>query len=336
LHVRLHSFFLLFAAFTLLLGWTASLQPEMEDALLIAAASLGVLFVSVLVHELAHLGVARRLGGGSDEIVLGPLGGMAPLRSPPDAQADCLVHLAGPIVNLAISLCAGLLIVIVVDQSLIPLLHPLAPGGLTEGDASWIRGAKLVFWINWGLFLVNMLPAFPFDGGRALRAALARVWPDASPRRPAAIVATVAKFAAFALLVASFILLLRPANDVTPVPAWFALLLLAIFLYFSAKQEEDRHDERESEEDVFGYDFSQGYTSLERSTEPRQESTGMVQQWLEQRRQNCETRRRQQEADEEGRVDEILTRLHEQGMKALSDEDRALLQRVSERYRERK
>jgi Zn-dependent protease len=335
LQVRIHAFFLLFAAFTLLLGWRAALHPESRDALSVAGISLGILLTSVLVHELGHLAVARRLGGDGDELVLGPLGGLNSLRHPQDAAAECLIHLAGPLVNLGLSLAAGLLL-LAAGEPLLALLHPLAPGDLMEGGHSWVRGARLVFWINWVLFLVNLLPAFPFDGGRALRAALARLHPKTGPRRAAAIVALLAKVAAAALVVVACVLLLRPSGLPSLVPAWFALLLLALFLYFSAKQEDERHDEREVDQEVFGYDFSQGYTSLERSSQRTQPSKGIVQQWLEHRRQARVERARQLEADEEKRVDEILSRVHQQGMGTLSEEDRAILQRVSERYRERK
>ena len=85
-----------------------------------------------------------------------------------------------------------------------------------------------------------------------------------------------------------------------------------------------------------GYDFSQGYTSLERSTQSLDEKAqSPISQWLEQRRQARQRREEQQEADEERRVDEILARLHEHGLRNLSDEDRSILERVSARYRNR-
>lgn len=333
--VRLHMFFLLFAVFTLFLGWKASFGPEAGDGLIIAAGSLMILLVSVLLHEFGHFYAALRLGGAGDEIVLGPFGGLASMHPPLEPRGECLMHLAGPVVNLAVCLVAAGIVAVQTGHEFVRLLHPLQPAGLFVGSA-WLQAVKLAFWINWVLFLVNLLPAFPFDGGRALRAALCMLWPDANPRRAASTVALIAKFAALGLsILAIFLLVSNQSSESGLVPIWFALLLLAIFLYFSAKQEEDRALDVEPDDDVFGYDFSQGYTSLERSREGEEEPPGPVRRWLEQRREAHQERQREIEAEEERRVDEILGQLHQQGMESLSEEDRSLLKRVSDRYRQR-
>jgi len=336
LRVRLHMFFLLFAVFTLFLGWKASLGPDASDGLLVAAASLLILLASVLLHEFGHYCAALRFGGDGDEIVLGPFGGMASMRPPLEPRNECLMHLAGPVMNFTLCLLAGGVLALQQDSQLLNMLHPLRPAGLVDGPG-WVQALKLAFWINWMLFLVNLLPTFPFDGGRALRAALSMLWPDASPRRAAATVALIAKIAALGLSAVAVVLLIwGPPSEAGLVPSWFALLLLAIFVYFSAKQEEDRAQDIDLDDDVLGYDFSQGYTSLERTDEAGMETPGgPVRRWLEQRREAYEERQREIEADEERRVDEILSRLHNQGMESLSEEDRSLLKRVSDRYRQR-
>lgn len=334
LSVRIHSFLLLFAAFTLFLGWQASLHSETSDAMAIAVGSLGILLISVVLHELGHYLAAIQLGGDGREMVLGPLGGLSTMRPPPEPLRECWMHLSGPGVNLLVCLTTGLGLALVMHQPLWPMMHPLAPQSLIEGEHSVTLAIKLMFWINWVLFLINLLPAFPFDGGRALKAALAHYLPAAGSRQCVSIVATIAKVAAVAMLVAAIVLLIRGAEFSAAVPAWFALLLLAIFLYFSAKQEEERHEELVSEDGFFGYDFSQGYTSLEREPEGMSDTVGVVQRWLKQRRESKQQRLRDIEAEEEGRVDEILARLHAHGMNSLSAEDRSILNRVSERYRQ--
>ena len=60
------------------------------------------------------------------------------------------------------------------NQELIGLLHPLNPHGL-KGGAAWVIGLKLTFWVNWVLALVNAIPAFPLDGGRAAQS-IVRHW----------------------------------------------------------------------------------------------------------------------------------------------------------------
>ena len=89
------------------------------------------------------------------------------------------------------------------------------------------------------------------------------------------------------------------------------------------------------EDEVFGYDFSQGYTSLERSTEVTPPRPGMFSRWLQAMRESRTRRRRAQEAAEDRQVDDILSRLHRDGYDSLTPAERALLKRVSARYRGR-
>ncbi|HJN12775.1 MAG TPA: site-2 protease family protein [Pirellulaceae bacterium] len=336
-HVRLHMFFLLFAVCTFFFAWQASQEPASHDLVWIAAGSLCILLTSVLLHEWGHYFAAIRTGGDGDEIVIGPLGGLTSMRPPPDPFAECLMHLAGPLVNLTICLVCGAALQFLSPGSVMGLLDPLAPRDLVE-QAGLIGTLKLTFWINWVVMLANLLPAFPFDGGRALRAALTGLWPDASPRRAALFVATLAKFAALALLVFAWLqgYYFGTAEKTTAqIPIWFSLALLSIFLYFSAKHEEDRVEEVESEDDLFGYDFSQGYMSLEQSSKPRPPHDGPFKRWLERKRREKLRRQSEVEQEEERRVDEILERLHDKGMDQLSHEEQLLLKRVSHRYRQR-
>jgi len=330
-YLRLHIFFVLFAVFTLFLAWTNK-DPAL-DLTWLPAVSLGILFTSVLLHELAHYFAAIHFGGDAEEIVIGPLGGLAPMHAPVEPQAECLMHLAGPLANLCVCLVSGSILWGVAPDEFKALLSPLTPQILEPAIIPWMVGLKLVFWINWVLLLVNLLPAFPFDGGRALRAGLSALWPDSSPRPAAFVVGLLAKLAAVALVIVAWVMRDQAADQ--PVPIWFSLVILAVFLYFGAKQEEERVDEFEMEDELFGYDFSQGYTSLERSTERREDRPSPFVLWLERRRQAKQQRLRQIEAEEERRADEILERLHAQGMDSLTEEERMLLKRVSARYRQR-
>lgn len=113
------------------------------------------LFTSIVLHELGHALMARRYGIGTHDITLYLIGGVARLnRMPRSAGPELLVALAGPAVNVAIA--AVLAIVI----------------GL-----SGLLGLPREFWfevlaLNVGLVLFNLLPVFPMDGGRVLRALL--------------------------------------------------------------------------------------------------------------------------------------------------------------------
>ncbi len=321
--MRLHALFLLFGVLTIYLSTLAADR----ELLAIAAVSLGVLFLSVVLHEFAHCYAAVRVGGRADEIVLGPFGGLVPPTVPHEPHSELCAALAGPAVNLFLFLATLPLLLVVENVQVLGLLNPLRPTNLVEGPPP-VMLLKLTFWLNWVLVLVNLLPAFPFDGGRVLRALL---WPVFGYRPAIVVVARVAKVMAVALCVVAW--LMHDAFAGSLVPAWLPLVLIALFLLFSAKQEVARLDRPEYGEELFGYDFSQGYTSLERDHDKPQ--PGPVRRWLLRRRAEREQQRRERETAEEGRVDDILMRLHTYGMQSLSADDQALLNRVSARYRNR-
>jgi len=324
-HVRLHAFFLLFAVFTLFLS---SRQNE-QIVVQYASGALIVLLLSVAAHELGHALVAFRVGGHVDEVVLGPLGGLAQARVPRDPQHELVVALAGPAVNLLICLAMAPIIVAAAEP-LVGLLKPLEPEAILVGPP-WLVAVKLTLWINWVLLLTNVfLPASPFDGGRILRAVL---WHLFDYRTAVASVMVLARVVAGMLCLAA--VLSRNQVDSGLVPLWVTLILLAILVFFSAKQETARIEEQEIDEELFSYDFSQGYTSLERHLDSPHRSASPLRRWVEGRREARRRRRQLLEQDEERRVDEILVRLHQHGMRGITPKERALLDRVSARYRNR-
>jgi Zn-dependent protease len=346
--VRLHMFFLLFAALTLYLSWHYARADNDSELQWLGALSLLLLLGSVLLHELGHYWAAVRLGGGADQLVLGPLGGLAPVRVPFDPHNELVAIVAGPLVNLIATLL-GIAALLAYQQAnpaleaveITSLLYPLGPSFLEAGNSTIVPLAlQLAIWINWILFLFNLIPALPFDGGRALLTAFAISPRSRGKWRPVVIVATLAKVFAVGLLLAAWIV--HDTDRSEPlVPAWFSLVLLAIFLFFNARVEESQLEADELSDDLFGYDFSQGYTSLNRPDEPHEphEQTptapGLFAQWRQRRRSERLQRQQARDAEDDRRMDEILARLHETGMESLSPEDRALLNRVSARYRSR-
>jgi Zn-dependent protease len=326
-------FFLLFATFTIYLAWE---ERADEDGLIwIALACVVILFFSVLAHELGHFFAAVRLGGFMDAIDLGPLGGLRPVRVPHDPQAELLAVLAGPLVSLAI--CLGCFCIVALrDQTAYGLLNPLAPQyvfDVVQIDASqWGTFFRLSCWINWWLVVVNLIPAFPFDGGRGCLALIQSVRPSIDKQQAVGIVAALARLVAIGLIVLAIVF-----HDRFPsgVPTWLPLVLLAIFVFFAARMEESQGKSIEPGEEEFGYDFSQGYTSLEGSTETRRRPPGLLERWLHRTRVRRQQRQAALEAAEDRRVDDILRRLHDEGIDSLSAEERYLLKRVSARYRSR-
>lgn len=291
---------------------------------------VGILSASVVLHELGHSLAAWRLGGGVDLIVLGPLGGMQLPNVPHESHREVIVALAGPLVNLVLAMAAGTALMVSGARVYDLFLQPLYPSGLLDG-ASGLVALRMAFWINWLLLLVNLLPAAPLDGGRALRSVL---WPVTGYRVAVRVVSRSGMVIACGLCLLAW--WVYHPRDYRLVPAWTPLVLMAIYLFFSARQETKRMEEQDEDDELFGYDFSEGYTSLERTPRvPRWGRAGAFRRWLRDRRELKQRRLRQIERDEERRVDSILVRVKELGIDAISPEERALLQRVSARYRNR-
>lgn len=294
-------------------------------------------FVVVLLHEFGHCYGARRVDGDANEILMWPLGGLAYTDVPRTPWANFVTTAAGPAVNLLICLVAGFAYLWATGFELWPPWNPLwqphratAEGAieLFRWDGSEMRVATLgvivlarLFWISWVLFLLNvLLPAFPLDGGRLFQCAL---WPRFGYHQ-----ATMA--AVYGGFVTSLVLAVvaMMANEVF-------LLALCVFVYHSCKMQ--WFELVQVEEGMFGYDFSQGYTSLEGdvSAQPRRKKPNFVQRWLQRRAaRKLQSEQAQRESDER-RMDELLQKVQDQGLHALSDEERRFLTRVSSRYKNR-
>lgn len=206
--VRLHFTFILLALFLLV-----TLLGSGSSAGNYAIFLLGSL-LSVLLHEMGHALTAARFGVRTMEIVMFPIGGLSRMERPLRPTAELWVSLAGPLVNL---IFAGLILAYMVAShqtarvSMADILRP--------SDKSVLA---LLLYGNVLLAVFNLLPAFPMDGGRMLRALLSYV---------------------------------RPADEATRIAAWmgrmlamgmglyglidkqFLLVFFALFIYLGAAQE---------------------------------------------------------------------------------------------------
>ncbi len=211
------------ATFVLILIWAAYFWGDragfgMRGAVFGVIAIL-LLFVCVVLHELGHSFVALHYGIGVRDIVLLPIGGVASLEQIPDKpRQEFNIAIAGPLVNVAI---AAVLIVagVILDAAAI-----LSPDAIDDQVRQTGASNMLTYITTANIYLAvfNLIPAFPMDGGRVLRALLAM---RIDYRRATEIAVGVGQAMAFLLGFAGFML----GN--------FFLILIAVFVWFGASQE---------------------------------------------------------------------------------------------------
>jgi Zn-dependent protease len=204
--IRLHFTFLILLAFILVVGLSGDQSALVNTVYIIA------LFASVLLHELGHVAVSRRYGIKTKEIVMYPIGGVSRMESTPKPAEELWIALAGPLVNLAVAAALGAYLYYSGQLTAIETLGRASDANLVERIAL----GNLIL----GGF--NLIPAFPMDGGRILRAALARFRPIEEATR---IAAASGRFLAIAMLFAGLF------------NGQFFLMFIAIFVYLGAEQE---------------------------------------------------------------------------------------------------
>lgn len=193
--LRVHATFFLLLLWIGISGW---LQGG-PGAAVVHILYVLILFACVIAHEFGHALTARRYGIRTPDVTLLPIGGLARLERMPEKPAqEILVALAGPAVNVAIFL--GLALVLGMER--------LAATTMTEITLASLPAQVAI--LNLVLAAFNMLPAFPMDGGRVLRAVLSLVMDRASATRAAAGAGQALAFAMglFGLIAGNPILLL--------------------------------------------------------------------------------------------------------------------------------
>ena len=179
--IRIHITFLMLLAWIGFSAW----RSGGEQAALQSLAFICSLFLCVLLHEFGHITMARRFGIQTPDVTLLPIGGVASLeRMPEKPSQELAVALAGPAVNVVIAIV------------LFGFLGATLPDDISKIDDPRLGLLAKLAGANVFLVLFNMIPAFPMDGGRVLRAVLAM---RMGPQRATRIAAKIGQGLAFGL-----------------------------------------------------------------------------------------------------------------------------------------
>jgi Zn-dependent protease len=342
--VKVHIFLILFVVLELLMALMATSTEAGLRRLPQTVCWLSLLLLALAIHELAHALAAYWLESDQEEVQVWPLGNLVGPSISVRSSEHFLVALAGPVTSGALFL--GIALGVNLSTGAHCVLNPFgnadASGAPLDTGAPWLADKTLALplspiWIlgwfaylNYILFLVNLLPALPFDLGRMFRAYLAST-AVVSTRDTMYAPWTARATAAILFLTGVARLLLNQRSD------GIILITLCLLVELLVRRESRMlEDGGYFEDGVFGYDFSEGYTSLESSAakvRPFKESA--LRRWRRRRSELRRQRRMSREAAEERRMDEILDKLHREGRAALTEEEQRFLVRVSTRYRNR-
>ena len=198
--------------------WSGSTGEGLQGALFGVAATL-LLFGSVTLHELGHSMQALKYGVRVRDITLLPIGGIAQMEEiPEDPRQELGIAIAGPLVNFAIAAALIGIGALLQAQALITVPELFR----SLGAASWAGMLAYLTMANLAMGLFNLIPAFPMDGGRVLRALLAM-----RLDYPKATSIAVAVGQGLALLLGLFGFM----------SSSFTLVLIAVFVWMGAGQE---------------------------------------------------------------------------------------------------
>ena len=190
-------------------------------AVLFGLLLVGLVFACVLLHELGHSFMAMHFGVRVHDVTLSVIGGVARTEHVPSRPStEVLIALAGPAMNVAVMVALAPVIL------LYGVTHGLASGGEYVDLALGVSVGSLLVWLFYAnalMVLFNMLPAFPLDGGRVLRAVLTLVVGRETGTRTAVL---VGQALAVALAIVSLVWLQNPAA-----------VLIAVFIVVMAQAE---------------------------------------------------------------------------------------------------
>ena len=286
-----------------------------------------ILFISVMLHEFAHIIAARMTGGDGHEVHVTPFGGLAMCHPAPTLSSQIWTPAGGPLSNLA--LCLVTSVPLYQQGKLLGALNPFGVVEVSLTGATLLPGLfMLVFKANWLLVIINMIPVHPLDGGRILLPFLNH---KMDPIRARDLYSKIGTGVGALIILAGLMMQITMTMLV-------GTLVLVLNLAEMFQLRSHPHD---SEESFMGYDFSQGYTSLERGYEgesfdeedEREREAGLIDRWKSQREEKRRQRDEEEEREMAQELDRLLDKLHQHGEDALTAHEKRQLKEISARMR---
>ncbi len=341
--IRLHVLLFLGIIGVFAIDWHyRSFAPALGTGLVTAL----VVIFSIVVHELAHVWACLNLGGVVHSVTLTPWGGNSHLDPPPKPWEKLLVHAAGPFANGALFAIGATMLTGSGHSTLSQLTNPFSPHAFSASE--WeVSLVSILTWTSFQLFIFNLVPCYPLDGLRMLRDLFAATNPHASGLKIEATLMAIGQLVAASVVVMAVVL--RNFNDGPVQPVWSLLLAAGVTMFFAARfeyrqrlreifQAGDWDIDGESGESLTGIPFDQ-------------ESSGgwfhedQYSQWLNEKQAQVAHEESSLALDEledeevvteEEMADEILDKLHRQGIGNLTQHERLFLEQFSRRLRDRR
>ncbi|MGK0189650.1 MAG: stage IV sporulation protein FB [Verrucomicrobiales bacterium] len=311
--VRLHFLLLIFWAIQLNLYLKGAAVPR--DAFLEWAIATSLFFVIILLHEFGHCFAARKVGGSATEVLLWPLGGLAFTQYPQTWRKTLIVIGGGPMVNVAIAILA------------IPIFYLAERSNPALAD-NLVYSAFYDVLFKWNLVMLvfNLIPLFPLDGGQLFRAGMWGWFEKKGGMGDGPF---------------------YHASKITvPVSLTIGAIGVVVCLYFQQflgvgifvwamlntwqlkKQLENMSSLSIDRGNEFGYDFSEGYTSLAKGPGG---STASSTQKISKSEQKRKAKKKRSKEDDERRMDVLFKKINDEGIHSLTKAERQFLEEMSKR-----
>ena len=321
--IRVH---IAFVACAVILVWMQ--MPKEGDnpsfsigaALVTALGTYAIMFFIVLVHEFGHCFGARKSGGDADQILLWPLGGLAYTSPAPSPRSHMITVVAGPMVNVILCVLLGLLLMLWLGSFGAVPWNPFSV--LPADQALWPTLTTTRIWvlrffsISYIILLFNLLPIFPFDGGRILQVAL---WPRLGYVRSMEIATGVGIFGAIGL----------GLFGLFTGQSWL-LLMLAVFGGFTCWQTRQQLAWGDPMAGLGGSEFAASLRD-----EPER-PPGYFERRNAQRAEQKAIRAQIEEDQRQAAVDAVLRKVSQAGIGSLTPQERRVLEAETRRRQSEK